>query len=186
MKLNPIIQRIGVMKIKLIIALSILLLTPTGYADTTYLNENLSANFVDIKDVNRQSEAWGVCAAIFKITASFFPEGDAQKTQLLDFSRGAEVAVIMSHVSDGLAEDTSSEGFDSLWNFSKQLGISIPEARLTAILADEQRLGEKGQDQYINKLSTTMKVCSDNLKGQQMYIDIYRELAKKGLLATPN
>jgi hypothetical protein len=31
-----------------------------------------------------------------------------------------------------------------------------------------------------------MKVCSDNLKDQQAYIELWRELAKSGMLVIPD
>lgn len=154
--------------------------------DESYLVTNTNPKFLEIKDVNRQSQAWGICSAVYKITASFLPEQNAQAKQLLDFARGAELAVIMTHVSDGITKDISPERFSTLWLFSKQLGDSIPETSLTAVLADRERLGEEGQEQFVNKLTATMTICSDNLKDQQTYIEIWRELAKSGLLKSPD
>jgi hypothetical protein len=100
----------------------------------SYLSSDIQ--FIKIKDVNRQSEAWGVCSAFFKITASFLSEESAQAKQLRDFSRGAGLAVIMTNFTEGLTDDISTERFSALWTFSKHLGNSIPEAQLTGILAD--------------------------------------------------
>jgi hypothetical protein len=124
------------MKIKLIPPILFMFLTSLCNAgeSESYLSSDIQ--FIKIKDVNRQSEAWGVCSAFFKITASFLSEESAQAKQLRDFSRGAGLAVIMTNFTEGLTDDISTERFSALWTFSKHLGNSIPEAQLTGILAD--------------------------------------------------
>ncbi|MDT0603426.1 hypothetical protein [Thalassotalea castellviae] len=174
------------MKIKLVLLIILMPLTSLCNANDGESYHATNKKFLEIKDVNHQAQAWGICSAVFKITATFFPEQNAQARQLLDFARGAELAVIMTHVSDGLDKDISPERFSALWSFSKQLGDSIPEASLTGIQADMERLGKDGQEQFINKLSASMKICSDNLKAQQSYIELWRELAKSGLLKNPH
>ncbi len=141
--------------------------------------------FMDIADVNRQAEAWGTCAAAYDVMALILKSQPAQAKQVKDYGNGASLAVIMTHVSDGLGPDITSDKFNALWNYSKTLGDSIPETKRNMMLAEAEALGEKGSSQFIEKVAATVKVCINNLKYQQVYIDDWRELAKSGLLQIP-
>lgn len=154
--------------------------TPDSYVDG-------GKPFLSIKDVNRQAESWGMCSAAYDVMAMLLAESNpAQAKQYSDLGNGASIAVVMSHVAGGMSSDMSPERFNSLWNYSKTLVDSIPETRKTMILAEAESLGESGTEKFINKLSATVKVCMENLEGQQRYIDTWRELAKSGLLTMPN
>jgi len=156
-----------------------------GNNNNSYLNE--SQPFLLIKDVNRQAEAWGTCSAIYDVMAMLLTESNpAQAKQYKDFGNGASIAVLMTHVSDGLKPDMSSEQFNSLWSLSKILSNSIPETKRTMILADGEMLGKTGSEKFIEKVATTAKICMENLEGQQIRIDAWRDLAKSGLLSMPN
>jgi len=164
------------------------LIIPTnsfGSSDSSYVDG--SKPFLAIKDVNRQAEAWGTCSAAYDVMAMFLIESNpAQAKQYKDLGNGASMAVVMSHVADGLTEDINQDRFNSLWNYSKTLADSIPETKSTMILADAETLGESGAEKFITKVAATVKVCMANLEGQQTYIDTWRELAKSGLLTMPN
>jgi len=151
-------------------------------ATDTYLMGD--TDFLKIKDVNRQAESWGTCAATYDITAMFYEDKPNQAKQFKDFANGAELAVIMAHVADSLNRDMSAESFSAMWAYSKTLGDSISETRMTAIAADGESLGGALSEEFLNKLGNTLKVCVNNIKAQQAYIDSWRELAKSGLLVT--
>jgi hypothetical protein len=156
-----------------------------GEAETSYITG--SKQFLSIKDVNRQAESWGTCSAAYDVMAMVLGESSpAQAKQYTDLGNGASLAVVMSHVADGLSSDMDPERFDSLWNYSKTLADSIPETKTTMILADAETLGDSGAEKFISKLAETVKICMENLEGQQAYIDTWRELAKSGLLEMPN
>jgi len=144
-----------------------------------------SKPFILIKDINRQAEAWGTCSAAYEVMAVILESTPAQAKKVKDLGNGASLAVVMSHVSDGLTSDITPEKFTALWAYSKTLADSIPETRKTMILADAEALGNKGAELFANKISATVKVCLSNLEGQQTYIDTWRELAKSGLLKFP-
>ena len=54
------------------------------------------------------------------------------------------------------------------------------------ILADAETLGGSGTEEFVTKIAATATVCAANLKGQQFYIDLWRDLAKSGVLAFPS
>ena len=147
----------------------------------SYLNTDKP--FLTIEDINRQSEAWGTCSATYRLTSMLFADSQpAQAEEYKNYSNGAKIAVIMANVGDALDEGTSPARFSSIWAFSKALGDSIPESQFTRIMADAESLRGSGLGGFETKLLKTMQVCLDNLEGQQNYIDLWRELAKSGLL----
>ena len=153
----------------------------TSYAQSvdTYLDGKTV--FVTIADTNRQSEAWATCAATYGILASFFDAGSAQAQEFKNMGNGAALAVSMTHVAKGFTENISQERFNALWNYSKTLSQTLPDARRTMIMADAERL-KNNQQRFSDKLMATARICMANVDGQQMYIDLWRELAKSGML----
>lgn len=143
--------------------------------------------FLEIKDVNRQAEAWGTCSATYNVMSMLLTESNsAQAKEYSNLGSGAAVAVVMTHVADGLSADMNPDRFNSLWSYSQILGDSIPETSKTMILAEAETLGESDAGSFITKLAETVKICMANLESQQLYIDTWRELAKSGLLTMPN
>jgi hypothetical protein len=140
---------------------------------------------IQIDNVNRQADAWGTCSAAYDVMAMLLEQRPAQAQQFRNYGNGAAAAVVMTHVSDELKRDMSTEQFGALWNYSKTLSESIPEAQKTIILADAENAGEEGSEQFVEKVTNTVKTCISNLEGQQIYIDTWRELAKSGLLSAP-
>ena len=146
-----------------------------------------STQFVLIEDVNRQAEAWATCAATYEIMATIFETSNpSQAQQYHDMSNGAALSVAMTHVLDGFEEDITPERFNSLWNYSKVLIQSLPETQTNMILADAERYSDEDVSSFYSKLGATAEVCVSNLDGQQEYIDLWRDLAKSGLLIIPN
>jgi len=148
-----------------------------------YLESNES--FINISDKNREAEAWATCSAVYQLTASFYKDEQPNQAKVLENqANGAKVAVLMSHFDlANLRKETSVDRFRSTWKLSQLLAESMPETRLNMILADAERLNKQGSDIFINKISATLKVCHDNLEGQQVYIDLWRDLYKSGLLS---
>jgi len=160
--------------------LLLLAIASHAYAQDTYLNGDTS--FRNIKNVNQQAESWGTCVAAYEIAVTLY-EGDAKEVKKFqDLANGAKLSVIMTHVSDSIEKDTSVEAFDATWVYSRTLGDSISATRKTSILADAEKLGDKGLEEYLLRLAATLKVCASNTDAQQTYIYLWRSLVKSGLL----
>lgn len=151
----------------------------------SYVDDKL---FIEIKDVNRQAEAWAMCAATYEFMGEILSEAQpARSRQLKDLANGAEVAVTMSMVAGGLDAEITQERFDSLWTMAKLAGSELPQTRRTMLTAEAESSSSKEEAKvFFANLSATMNVCVKNLEGQQMYIDTWRELAKSGLLKLPS
>ena len=174
-------KRVLVFFIKAVVANA--LMQPALYAADSESYIDTTIPFVNIEDVNRESEVWATCAATYDIMAEIF-EGTqpAQAKQLHEMANGAELAVTMAMVSDGIDDDISPEKFNALWAYSKVAGQEIPKTKKSAIMADAEILGKAGKEVFFRKLTNTAKVCTSNIEAQQAYIDMWRELAKSGLL----
>lgn len=145
-----------------------------------------SKSFLEIKDVNRQAEAWALCAATYDVMAEILSEAQpARSQQLRELANGAEVAVTMAIVMDGLDSEISKERFNALWAMAKLAGKELPRTRQTMLAAEAESYQNKGAEVFLGNLSATIEVCFKNLEGQQMYIDTWREMAKSGLLQLP-
>lgn len=164
------------------IVVSLILPLPTVGAEyPSYVDG--SKPFIEIEDVNRQSEAWGTCSVIYEISATIAAESKPAQARLYkDLSNGASMAVAMTHVMNGFTADISPERFDALWAYSKSLISSIPETKKNIIFADAEGIEA---DEFLGKIVATIEVCMENLESQQDYIDDWRELAKSGLLTHP-
>jgi len=150
----------------------------------SYIEENKL--IIQIQDVNREAEAWATCSAAYEIMSVILKSTPAQARKIKDLSNGATIAVTMSHVTNDLSEDISTEKLSALWAYSQHLAISIPETKKTMMLADAEVLGKDGAELFVEKITKTVEACMKNLDGQQIYIDSWRELAKSGLLQFSN
>ena len=140
-----------------------------------------SKSFLEIKDTNRQAEAWAMCAATYNVVAEILAKSSpAQSRKIKDLSNGAEMAVAMSQVINDLSEDITPEKFNAVWTMAKLSMTELPKTRVTFLLAEAESSSEKSA--FISNLNATLEVCIKNIEGQQMYIDTWRELAKSGLL----
>ncbi|BCE03541.1 hypothetical protein [Marinicellulosiphila megalodicopiae] len=145
-----------------------------------------SIKFININVTDEESHAWGVCAASLKLISEIIEKAaPAKSKQFSDYSNGAELAVTMSMVVSELTEDISPEKFERIWEFSKFLGDQIPQTIRTTLLADLESDKTEGSSVFLGNLGDTVAVCLDNLDGQQMYINVWRELYKSGLLKSP-
>lgn len=166
------------------ILLLVSLHTAAGDEGSPYVDGSIP--FMMIKDVNRQAEAWGTCAAAYEILAELIPSKPAQSRRLKDLSNGAIMSVMMIHFLDGLSSDITQEQFNTRWSYAKILADSIPQTQRTRMLADAEALESQGLELFTDKILATVNACADNLEGQRVYVDTWRELAKSGLLTLPN
>lgn len=157
------------------------IVTNFSYAQSVDTYLSAKTEFITITDANRQAEAWATCAATYDILASFLDVGSAQAQEIKNMGNGAALAVSMTSVAAGFTENISQERFNALWNYSKTLSQTLPDARRTMILADAERL-KNDQQRFVDKLMATARICMENVDAQQKYIDFWRELAKSGLL----
>ncbi len=153
---------------------------------TPYVDSNKP--FLEIKDVNRQAEAWAMCAATYDVIAEILIDTQPARSQYLkNLANGAEIAAGMSVVVDGIVPDITQERFNSLWEVAKLTMTELPKTSQTMLLADSESTSNKAAaEAYFANLNATMNVCFKNLEAQQMYIDAWRELAKSGLLKLPS
>jgi ABC-type sulfate transport system substrate-binding protein len=171
---------------KIIILSFLYLLNATAFADDQNSFVDGSKPFVEIQNVHRQAEAWAMCAAAYDATSEVFSESrPATAKQFSDLANGAELAVIISIVWDGLKPDLTPDGFDALWTAAKITGVELPKTRRTVLQAAAENLTEEEADLFYSKLGDTVKVCISNSEAQQKYIDTWRDLAKSGLLELP-
>jgi hypothetical protein len=136
-----------------------------------------SQPFVAIKDVNQQSLAWATCAAAYDIFGTFSEPGSARRQKMENLSYGAKTAVIMALLSIDLKSGAGIDRLKASWTKAEAAVNEIPKRRRTAILADAEALGSK--QRFLKKMAATVEICINNLDAQQMYIDEFRELAKR-------
>jgi len=170
-----------------IVALSVLSIVKANTVEGATPYVDGSKPFLAIEDVNRQAEAWGMCAATYDFAAKIFSEEQpARSQQLSDLANGAEVAVTMAIVSDGLDPEISQDRFNALWSMAKLSGTEIPKTSMTMLTAEAESYADKNTKLvFLENLSATLEICFKNLEGQQVLIDTWRELAKSGLLQVP-
>ena len=145
-----------------------------------------SKPFVEIEDVDRQAEAWAVCAASYDIMSTIMePKAPDRARQIADLGIGATVALGMSLVVNDLEPDISQERFNALWESPSLAMAELPQAQLSSILADAEGMGTEGAEAFGKKINATVVICINNLEGQQMYIDAWKQLAESGLLPMP-
>lgn len=147
----------------------------------TYIESNKP--IILIEDVNRQAEAWATCSAIYEFYAAINKNKPNTAKLFKQKSNGAKVAVVLSQILPTLDPDQFDYNvFSSTLNYAQFSAEEIPKVKMTAILSDMEILDN---NIFLNKLSNTLNVCTENLEGQQMYIDIFREIAKQNILKFP-
>ncbi len=155
-------------------------------ANDTYV-ETDKKDFFKIQNADREADAWGVCRATYKIMSEIIrSEAPQQAKKMNNYGNGARLAVIMAHVNDGIQDpDITPKKFATLWDTSKMLGDSIPDAAQAIILADaEDKISNKNQESFRLKLTRTLNICLENLDNQQVYIDAWRSMMKTGILSS--
>ena len=127
-----------------------------------------------------------MCAATYDVMAQILSKlQPARAQQLRDLAKGAKVTAIMTIASDGLDPGITQERFNALWAMAKLAGTELSSTRRTMLAADAESSTDKEAEVFIGNLSATMEICFKNLRGQRMYIDSWRELAKSGKLQLP-
>ena len=148
-------------------------------------------NFGLIVDKHERARHFAVCAAIFEVAAvvheNLFDQ-PAQGKQMRELSYGAKVAVSMTFVSDmgDLNRDGIKERFKATWDFAKLMAETMPATVATVLEADMSKATD--EDSLMNVLKPifeTATICMNNLKFQQVMIDLWRELAMSGLVTSP-
>ena len=166
----------------LLLMLSILLVGSPAYADA-YVDG--SKPFIAIKDVNRQGEAWAMCSASYDLMANIFESKPATSQRMKEWANGAQLSISMTLlVGEGLGEMTP-EQFYATWAYSKVAMEEWPKAAHTTLMFNAEMLGEEGTEEFVVNLSETVKICIENLEGQQIYIDTFREFMKSGMFELP-
>jgi hypothetical protein len=165
------------------ITIIFILLSPATKADNQDSFITQSTPFILIEDINRQGEAWATCSAALEIASQMQAENSpAVSKQLNQLSNGSALAVMMSSIADKLNTDITPAEWASLWDYSKVLMESLPDIQQTAILA-KLEIAKASKDKkeievWFDRLGKTIEICASNGEGQQMYVDMWRELAK--------
>lgn len=145
-----------------------------------------SKPFTAIMDVNRQAQAWAVCAASYDIMSTIMkPESPVRSQQLRELSNGAVLSIGMTLVKNELEQDISPERFKTLWDNSKVAMTEWPQTKLTSILSEAEELGTEGAREFGKRINATVVICINNLEAQRKYLDDWHELANSGLLEMP-
>jgi hypothetical protein len=145
-----------------------------------------SKPLASIKDVNRQGEAWAMCSAAYDVMAGLFAETQPATAQRLsEYANGAEAAVAMTIVMKSDDSEMTVKKFNATWVYAKVAMVEWPKTALTTIQLDAEMLGDEGADEFLENLTATVKICIENLEGQQIYIDTFREFIKSGMFKLP-
>lgn len=164
------------------------------FTTSAVIAENKSTSYVDgskplflVEDTNRQAEAWAMCAATYDLTADIIEaDNPARARQYRELANGAEVAAGMAVFSDGYSENIELEQFNALWAMSQWAMTEPPKTSRTKLLADmESNETPEQVNAFLWNLDATLKVCVQNLEGQKVYVDTWRDLAKRGLFKLP-
>ena len=127
--------------------------------------------FLAISDVNRQAEAWAVCAATYDLVAEILSETKPAQSQLIrETANGAELAVMMSTITDSLETDISQSRFNALWEAAKLASTERPKTSRTWLLAEAESYADKEGVAFQKNLMATFEVCAKNIEAQKMYI----------------
>ena len=173
-------QVIKTIVITLLLSLSVLSVAEDTAGESYVSN---AQSFFLIENVNRQAEAWATCSAVWDIMAQLSLANGGSKSEIEQYSNmgnGAKMAVAMSFFSDAISEDNVDQSrISATWRFAQTATKSMPEVQMTRILAD---LESKGMEAWFPDFGATMRVCTDNLEGQQAHVDGWRALATSGLL----
>lgn len=165
------------------------LLSPSWAHSSSAAPENTLSQFILIEDKNRQAEAWALCSASYTALSQILEKTDpATSKELSQLSNGAQMAVGMTFVAalsldDSLDDGNAKQKFDASWRYAKIAMESMPDAQKVSLMARLERAdtSEKISD-FLEDLSQTVETCIGNSQGQQMYIDMWRDLATSGLL----
>ena len=141
-----------------------------------------------INDPHRQAEVWATCHAAYEIVSVVIKnQSPAQSDQFHQMANGAKIAIMMTYVSDAIKDmdDKNSNAFISRFNsaleYGKTASNSMPETKNTALMAIFEAGDEQQKTQWFADLRATINGCVENLEGQQVLIDLSRDLVTSGL-----
>jgi hypothetical protein len=167
----------------LLFGILLLSISNSALADA-YVDPDLP--FLEIRDSKQQAEAWAVCAASYDIMSTIMePQAPQRAGQLSGLGDGAELAVAMALIINDLDPDIPLQRFKTLWANAAVAMTELPQAKLTSILADAEKLGAERAQEFGRKINATVVACINNLEAQRMYIASWRELVNSGLLKPP-
>lgn len=78
----------------------------------------------------------------------------------------------ISLVVNELGTDITPERFNALWKYLKMAIEEWPSSKKITMMADAERLGQGGFQEFLDSIGATNKICISNLEAQQMYIDV--------------
>lgn len=170
---------------KIVLALS-LTAVPILANTTEVAQPSPQSSFLSIDDKEAQAMEWAKCSASFDLLGDFLEaEKPATAQKLHDLSRGAKVAVMMSLLSKELNPSLTPEAFNAKHKFAQLAMTTYPEMALTNIYSNWE-IDEATDSQKIDSISKNTVICMENIQAQQMYINLWRELAQSGLLQLPD
>lgn len=145
--------------------------------------------YVLIDDPHRQAEVWATCHVAYEIVSRMMKkQSPAQSDQFHQFANGAKVAIIMTYIRDAMDDmeskspDLASSRFNASIEFGKLAAESLPETKTTALMAIFEAGNEQQQTKWFADIGATINGCVENLEGQQLLIDLWRDLATSGIL----
>lgn len=145
--------------------------------------------FVEISDPHRQAEVWATCHVVYEIYSVLAKTAEpTQSRQFHQFANGSKVAIIMTYVSDAMGDmdpettEASTNRFNAAIEFGKLASESLPDTKATSLTAILESGNEDQKNQWYADIGATINHCVTNLNGQQVLIDLWRDLAASGLL----
>ena len=145
--------------------------------------------FVQISDPHRQAEVWATCHVAYEVFSRLAAKAEpAQSQQFHQFANGAKVAIIMTYIRDAMGDmdpktpEASTNRFNAAIEFGKLAAESLPETKATSLMAILESGNESQKTKWYADIGATINHCVGNLEGQQVLIDLWRDLATSGLL----
>ena len=143
------------------------------------------SNIAELTDLNRQADAWATCSVIYDFYSEIVSSNETTATTelLKQQSNGAIMAILMSQLI-GLEESASEEQFTATYKYGQHLMETLPSQKELQIKSELEMLSvqKKPVAPVTDRILNTFKVCQSSLSLQQAYIDLFRELAKSGMI----
>jgi hypothetical protein len=166
----------------LVLTLGLVLPISVMAESDSFITEN--EVFIAIENPNREAETWATCSAALDIFSVIIAkDAPAQAKQLHQLANGSAMAIAMSLIANELEEDVNPKQFPSLFKFAQSQIDSLVDVKSTMLISEFEMMKQNSQqEQFMTKLTKTIEICSSNRESQQMYVDMWRELAKSGIL----
>lgn len=169
------------LKNSLILLLALCSGVTQGKEQDSYLSS--TAPFITYENINDEVLAWATCAATMDILAEVYKsDNPSTSEQLNNLANGAEVAILMSQVSRVLSKDDFEVSeLNATITYGKMQMDEAPNVQKQVILSE---LELEGLELVTTKLTTTLKLCSENNELQKIYVDMMRDLARSGIFGS--